>query len=170
MDLRFYHVNKCDWILFIFNWRLLLTSGPKKEVCGVSRNTIINSLLIYDSSLSKAIQVVHLHLLPGYVSDPQVHVPKLLVLLLYSFVESPGNLINNKSNKFKRNYSHILGVYSCISASIMITVIQNQKNKMTVRQFVIVTLTLMTLEPILKEPVLSFWRARYASCLCTIQM
>lgn len=64
--------------------------------------TIINSLLIYDSSLSKAIQVVHLHLLPGYVSDPQVHVPKLLVLLFYSFVESPGDLMNDKANHVHR--------------------------------------------------------------------
>ena len=91
-------------------------------------NTIIDCLLIYDSSLSKAIEVIHLHLLPGYVGDPQVHVPKLLVLLFYTFVESPGNLIKNKSNQFKRNYSQILGVYSCIPVLIMLTAIQ-VKNK-----------------------------------------
>lgn len=90
------------------------------EQRGMFVNTIIDSLLIYDSSFSKAIQVIHLHLLPGYVSDPQVHVPKLLVLLLYSFVKCPGNLINNKLNQFKGDYSQILGVYSCILVSIVV--------------------------------------------------
>lgn len=102
--------------------------------------TIIDCLLIYDSSFSEAIQVIHLHLLPGYVRDTQVHIPELLVLLLYSFVESPGNLNENRS----------------ITQIVFFIRLHRQKNKMTMRLFIRVLPTLMTFEPILKEPVLSF--------------
>lgn len=77
-------------MLFIFNSTCFPIPFLKRCVAGFY--TIVDGLLIYDPSFSKAIQVVHLHLLPGNVCDPQVHVPELLVLLLYSFVESPGNL------------------------------------------------------------------------------
>lgn len=62
---------------------------PKK---GFFPLTVIDGLLVDDSSFSEAIQVIQLHLLPRYVRDTQVHIPKLLVLLLYTFVQSPRNL------------------------------------------------------------------------------
>ena len=48
--------------------------------------TIVNGLLVNDSSFSKAIQVIQFNFLPRYVGDTKVNIPKLLVLLLYPLV------------------------------------------------------------------------------------
>lgn len=85
--------------LFIFRQASLLSQQnqrmcQRKELISmyVFLFTIINGLLVNDASFSKTIQVIQLHLLPRYVSDAQVHIPKLLVLLLYPLVQSPCDL------------------------------------------------------------------------------
>ena len=68
--------------------------------------TIINSLLIDDSSFSKAVQVIQLHFLPRDISDTQVHIPKLLVLLLYPLVQSPCNLYQIHTQRSRNSIFH----------------------------------------------------------------
>lgn len=84
-------------------------SVPKK---GSFPLTVIDRLLVDDSSFGKAIQVIQLYLLPRYVRDTQVHIPKLLVLLLYTFVQSPRNL-DQRHTKGQDYYYCFLIVASC---------------------------------------------------------
>ena len=65
--------------------------------------TIVDRLLVDYAALCEVVQVVQLHLLPGYVGDPQVHVPELLVLLLHAFVQSPGNLVHKHTQVVDEN-------------------------------------------------------------------
>lgn len=63
--------------------------------------TGVDSLLVDHASLSEAVQVVQLDLLPGDVGDPQVHVPQLLILLLHSLIQRPSDLNTNVSGYMK---------------------------------------------------------------------
>lgn len=54
--------------------------------------TITDCFLVNDSPFSKVFQVIYFDLFPWYVGDTNVCIPKLLVLLFYTFVQSPCNL------------------------------------------------------------------------------
>lgn len=77
------------WSLFLNNKKYILTS--------------IYSFLIYHASFCKAIQIIHFNFFPGYVCDSKIYIPELFVFRLYTFVQSPGNLLGMGRGKERRS-------------------------------------------------------------------
>lgn len=77
------------WSLFLKNKKHILTS--------------IYSFLIYHASFCKAIQIIHLNFFPGYICDSKIYIPELFVFRLYTFVQSPGNLLGMGRGKERRS-------------------------------------------------------------------
>ena len=54
--------------------------------------TWVDGVHVQHAPLSEALQFLHLHLVPGDVGHPPLHVPELLMGRLDAFIQRPGDL------------------------------------------------------------------------------